>query len=143
MRVLVTGGRTFADRAWLWAGLDLLHRDLMPITEIIEGGAPGADCFAAEWSRSRLGKEPTTVDAEWEKYSGRPGKNPAGAIRNAKMADMRPDVVLACPGRNGTANMIETARVRGLNVVALERMPVLPTNEEGGTTREPPSLSAK
>jgi hypothetical protein len=129
MKVLVTGGRLFRERAWLWAGLDHLHR-LCPITEIIEGGAIGADCYANEWCHARLGKPPTTVEAEWDRYSAglkKGQKNPAGVIRNAKMADMRPDLVLACPGGPGTSNMIETARVRGLRVVMLEKMPVLRT----------------
>lgn len=125
MRVLVTGGRVFNDRAWLWAGLDYLHNNVMPITQIIEGGAPGADVFAQEWGIKNIGFDNViTVAAEWDRYH-RPGKkNPAGAIRNSKMADMRPNVVLACPGGAGTANMIEAARIRGLNVIALEKMPV-------------------
>jgi hypothetical protein len=130
MRVLVTGGRTFKDRNWLWAGLDLLH-SMQPITEIIEGGAPGADVRAAEWSRHRLSKEPTTVDAEWERYSVglQPGrKNPAGAIRNAQMAKMCPDVVLACPGNDGTADMVRVAHAHRLRIIYLEKMPVLRSN---------------
>jgi hypothetical protein len=126
MRVLVTGGRTFNDRAWLWAGLDLLH-SMQSITEIIEGGAPGADICGAEWCRRRLGKDPTTVEAEWGKYSAglkHGQKNPAGMIRNAAMAAMSPDVVLACPGGSGTANMVTTAKKRGLKVVFLEKMPI-------------------
>jgi precorrin-6x reductase len=64
---------------------------------------------------------------------------PAGPIRNAQMADMRPDVVLAAPGKVGTANMIEAARTRGLNVVMLERMPVVRTYEKGATSGATPS----
>ena len=134
MRVLVTGGRTFTDRDWLWAGLDLLHSK-QPITEIIEGGAPGADVRAGEWSQHRLGKKATVVEAEWEKYSAglKAGqKNPAGAIRNLKMARMQPDIVLACPGMHGTANMIATAKKLGLTVILLEKMPV---------TKGPPALA--
>jgi hypothetical protein len=124
--VLVTGGRTFNDRPWLWAGLDLLH-GMQPITEIIEGGAPGADVRAAEWCQRRLGKEPTTVEAEWEKYSAglKAGqKNPAGAIRNREMAKLNPDVVLACPGGPGTADMVKVAKAHRLKVIFLEKMPV-------------------
>jgi hypothetical protein len=46
-------------------------------------------------------------------------------IRNNEMAKMRPDVVLATPGGNGTAHMVEVARKAGLRVIFLEKMPVL------------------
>lgn len=127
MRVCVTGGRTFTDRSWLWAGLDLLHEVTGGITEIIEGGAPGADARAAEWSRYRLGKEPTTVEAEWERFSAglkQGQKNPAGMIRNNKMVAMRPDIVLAAPGGNGTAHMVGVSQKSGLKVIFLEKMPI-------------------
>jgi hypothetical protein len=127
VRVLVTGGRTFTDTAWLHAALDLLHSKAS-ISEIIEGGAPGADVRAGEWSLRRLGKKATVVEAEWEKHSRglkHGQKNPAGMIRNNEMAKMRPDVVLATPGGNGTAHMVEVARKAGLRVIFLEKMPVL------------------
>jgi hypothetical protein len=127
MRVCVTGGRIFTDTAWLHAGLDLLHQVSGGITEIIEGGATGADVRAGEWSRKRLGKEPTVIEAEWEKYSAglKAGhKNPAGVIRNSQMVALRPDVVLACPGGDGTADMVKQSLRKGLKVIFLEKMPV-------------------
>lgn len=120
MRVLVTGGRTFTDTAWLHAALDLLH-SMTPITEIIEGGASGADVRAGEWACRRELKC-TVVPAQWEKH----GRS-AGYIRNSEMAKMLPDVVLACPGGKGTANMVEIARATKLKVVLLEKMPVVAT----------------
>lgn len=127
MRVCVTGGRTFTDTAWLHAGLDLLHEVSGGITEIIEGGACGADVRAGEWSLRRLGKKATVREAEWEKYSVglRAGqKNPAGIIRNSVMVAMKPDVVLACPGGPGTAHMVGAAQKAGLKVIFLEKMPI-------------------
>lgn len=126
VRVCVTGGRTFTDTAWLHAGLDLLHQ-VGGITEIIEGGAPGADVRAGEWSTRRLGKKATVVEAEWEKYSRglKAGqKNPAGIIRNAEMVKLKPDVVLATPGGVGTADMVKQSQRAGLKVIFLEKMPV-------------------
>lgn len=125
MRVLVTGGSTFKERDWLWGGLDLLN-SMTPITEIIEGGACGADTFAYEWAYRRE-VECTVVPAQWEKYTAglKLGqKNPAGVIRNADMAKMKPDVVLACPGGAGTANMVKVATAHGLRIIHLEKMPV-------------------
>lgn len=128
MRVLVTGGRTFRDSQWLWSGLDMIHRhaQLGPITEIIEGGATGADNRAQEWAfRNEI--RCITVPAQWERYSAglKAGQaNPAGAIRNVEMARLTPDLVLACPGGAGTAHMVATAKAHGLKVVFLEKMPV-------------------
>lgn len=121
MRVLVTGGRTFQDREWLWAGLNLIHRhpQMGPITEIIEGGAPGADTRAREWAHWNE-IVCTTVPAQWEKHG-----RAAGYIRNSEMAKMRPDLVLACPGGKGTANMVEIAESSKLRLVRLEKMPVV------------------
>lgn len=125
MRVLVTGGRTFRDRSWLFAGLDMLHK-MTPIVEIIEGGATGADTIGYEWAYAREVRC-TVVPAQWERYSAglkMGSKNPAGAIRNTEMAKMKPDLVLACPGGNGTAHMVEVARAHGLKVIFLEKMPI-------------------
>lgn len=133
MRVLVTGGRdykSYEDRMWLYDGLSLLHSKA-PITEIIEGGAPGFDLAARNWALWRSGCRDvikiTTVYPDWGKFSTglkHGQKNPAGMIRNGVMAAMLPDVVLACPGGAGTAGMVEIAKHKGLRVIFLEKMPV-------------------
>lgn len=134
MRVCVTGGRDFTSyeaRMWLYAALSLLHQMSGGITEIIEGGARGADLAAKNWCKWRQACgdeiELTTVKADWEKYSvslKHGQKNPAGVIRNNEMVKLRPDVVLAAPGGNGTAHMVETSKKAGLKVIFLEKMPV-------------------
>jgi hypothetical protein len=129
MRVHVCGGITFNDRDWLWAGLDLLNSK-RPITEIIEGGATGADVRAGEWARKHEGVKWTIELIEWEKHSAglkKGEENPARAIRDRKIAEMRPDVVLACPGGKEVTSMVEAARAAGLTVIFLEKMPVLPS----------------
>lgn len=144
MRVLVTGGRDFSSyeqRMWLYAGLSLLH-GMSPVTEIIEGGAAGADLAAKNWAlwRQACGDpvKLTTVPARWDEH----GRS-AGPIRNAEMAKLRPDVVLACPGRDGTANMMATAAAAGLKVIRLERMPVArPRTEEAAEVPPPPPIAA-
>lgn len=132
MRVLITGGRTFTDRDWLWAGLDLIHShpQMGPITEIIEGGATGADNRAQEWAHHREIRC-VTCPAQWEKH----GRS-AGYIRNSEMAKMGPDLVLACPGGKGTANMVAVAEASKIRVVRLEKMPVL----RGRPSTERPQL---
>ena len=115
MRVLVCGGRDFRSRVWLHAGLDKLHA-LNPISEVIEGGAEGADRFANEWAREH-GIKSTTVPADWKTYGKR-----AGYVRNARMADMRPAMVLAAPGGKGTNMMVVIAQQKGIPVAMLTYM---------------------
>lgn len=115
---MVTGGRDFRHREWLWAGLDRLH-ELSPITHLIEGGADGADRYAGEWAK-REGIQHTTVYAQWHVH----GKK-AGYLRNAQMAEMLPDLVFAAPGGKGTAMMIEIARKQNIRIVYLNKMDVI------------------
>ena len=58
MRLLVTGGRDYADRANVWATLDAIHA-ATPIATVIHGACPtGADRHAAEWAANRgVGRE--------------------------------------------------------------------------------------
>lgn len=128
MKVLVTGGRTFQDRDWLWAGLDMLD-GMQRIDEVIEGGAPGADNRAHEWAYRRE-RRSVTVPAQWERYGPS-----AGPIRNTEMAKLKPDIVLACPGGKGTQSMIDIAKAHGLKVVYLAKMPLA----KGGTVASAPS----
>lgn len=110
MRVVVCGGRDFDDWEVVKVVLGAIHT-FEPITELIEGGATGADLLARMWAEWEADVPVTTVRAEWRKYGKR-----AGIIRNAKMADMRPDLVIAFPGGRGTQNMIMQARSRGIQV---------------------------
>jgi YspA, cpYpsA-related SLOG family len=50
MRVLVCGGRDFADSALLYGVLDELNRTKTIIC-VIEGDARGADRLAGQWAR--------------------------------------------------------------------------------------------
>ncbi len=110
MRVLVCGGRDFADEAHLFSVLDALHA-ATPITVVIHGKARGADTLAERWALARdIAVHP--YPANWILY----GKG-AGMIRNRTMlTDGRPDLVIAFRGGNGTANMIGLARAAGVRV---------------------------
>lgn len=112
MKVLVTGGREFKDSALLYERLAELH-GRRRITLVIQGGATGADALAKEWARVHdiaCHQE----RAEW----GRLGFS-AGPIRNGKMLDMKPDIVVACPGNRGTADCIKQAEKRGIHVLRI------------------------
>lgn len=108
MILLVCGGRDYANEEELFGVLDAVHRD-PGITEIIQGGAKGADTLAFKYARHR-GIMCTTFRAEW----GRDGKA-AGPIRNQRMLDEgKPDFVLAFPGGVGTADMVRRAKKAGV-----------------------------
>lgn len=110
MRVLVCGGRDYEDREAVFEALDALHR-ATPIEVVIEGGYTGADRLAASWARVREVSS-WRVPAQWSKQ----GRN-AGPLRNARMLAMcAPDLVLAFPGHDGTADMIAQAGDVGVKV---------------------------
>jgi len=108
MKVLVCGSRHFQD-------YDLLKKTLdeHEITEIIHGGARGADTLSSNYSRGR--NVPVRVwPANWEVYGRR-----AGPIRNSQMLkEGQPEYVIAFrgPESRGTQNMIDQATKAGIPV---------------------------
>jgi hypothetical protein len=111
MKALVCGGRYYDDWGRFCSFLDRLHAE-SPITAIIEGGAPGADHLAMTWAaRMRIPRQ--RFNADWDKH----GKA-AGPIRNQQMLDEgKPDIVVAFPGGNGTADMVSRAKAQGFKVI--------------------------
>ncbi len=105
MKVLVTGGREYQGGAALWTLLDEINPDA-----VIHGGARGADYFAGWWARSR-GKEEIAVPASWNILGMW-----AGRSRNMKMLRMKPDLVVACPGGDGTRDCVTKAHALGIKV---------------------------
>lgn len=115
-RYLICGGRDFTDRALMDKALTslILHpEDAL----VIHGAARGADLMAGDWAREKgvpVETYPIT-SADWDRY----GKA-AGAIRNREMLEKgRPDVVLAFPGGNGTANMVRQARTASVVTIVI------------------------
>lgn len=101
MKIAVTGGRDYRNKARVWQVLDAAI-DRLGLTEGVDGGAPGWDLFSRQWAEAR-GIPWKTVKAEWHKY----GRG-AGPIRNGKILTLeRPDIVIAGPGNDGTQNMID------------------------------------
>ncbi len=118
MRFIVCGGRKYGlaaeERLAIYGALDRLHAKVT-ITEIAQGGAPGADKEARRWALAR-GVPCKTFKADWEKYGRHPGSK-AGPIRNAEMlAAFKPDGVVAFPGGTGTLSMIAIARMAKVKV---------------------------
>lgn len=122
MRVLVCGGRDYADQPKVFDELARLHAD-KPITLLIEGGARGADFLAAQWAHLN-GVPRESYPADWSK--GRA----AGPIRNKRMLDEgKPDLVVAFPGGRGTANMIEQARRANVRILHFGTMELAPPDD--------------
>lgn len=113
LKILVCGGRDYADYAHVVEVLD----GLTPAF-IIHGAARGADRLAARYARAR-GVRCQAYPALW-----RPG-GPTGPIdcragfdRNQQMLDDGdPDLVVAFPGGNGTADTVDRARQAGVEVI--------------------------
>lgn len=116
MKVLVFGGRTYGrPLEGKPAGVTIgeqqrlfytLHGQY--ITEIIHGGAPGADSLAGQWARANAIKE-TCVKADWDKHG-----RAAGPIRNSEMLKLSPDKAFGFPGGKGTADMVRKVRAAGI-----------------------------
>lgn len=134
LRVLVCGGRRYADRRAVWGALDALFSGCASIV-VIEGGATGADTLAKAWAVSmrHVGHPVDFVEmtADWSgpctgschhgpRRRRRDGSTycpAAGNRRNTRMLiEGRPALVVAFPGGAGTADMIEQATSAGVAV---------------------------
>jgi len=106
MKVLVCGGRDFADYAYLCSILSAIK-----IEVLVAGGCRGADLLARKYAFAE--KIPyVEYPAEWDRY----GKS-AGFRRNEDMARReKPDLVVAFKGGNGTAHMKTIAKQYGIAV---------------------------
>jgi len=113
MRILITGGRDFIDRELLFDALDRLHA-AHGISVLIHGDANGADRLSGEWATAR-GIRVEAHPADWKKHG-----RAAGPIRNQKMLEEKPELVIAFPGGRGTADMVRKAKQAGLEVVMVE-----------------------
>ena len=113
MRVLVCGGRDYADRDWLFQELDAL-RLARGVNVVISGCARGADTLGLEWAEAR-GIEVAPYPADWDRH-----RRAAGPIRNQQMLDEgKPDLVIAFPGGRGTADMVKRATAVGVETVVI------------------------
>lgn len=103
MRLAVIGSRTFTDYKKLVEVLDGVAL-LQPITQVVSGGAPGADRLAEKYGKDK-GIAVRIFPAEWTKY----GKS-AGFRRNADIIKNCDGVVAFWDGvSKGTAHSISLA----------------------------------
>ncbi len=130
MRVLVCGGRDYKDRDHIWNTLCEIDAET-PITVVIHGCATGADDEGMIWAQA-CGKKHAPFAAAWDDLSHpdalirtrRDGSRydaKAGPRRNARMiAEGKPDLVVAFPGGDGTADMVRKARAAGIPIRQIE-----------------------
>ncbi|MDO8596613.1 MAG: SLOG family protein [Sulfuricaulis sp.] len=112
---LICGGRKFADQAMFD---DVMHQLIgmwgCP-AKVVHGDAPGADKMAGTWGK-KFSIEVVPVPADWDKHG-----NAAGPIRNEDMLiKHKPKRVIAFPGRNGTADMVQRAKNRRGEIDVIE-----------------------
>ncbi len=130
MRVLICGGRDFADLStkikgspeWREAmdeyafGIDELNRlfDGVENITVICGKARGADTMGEDWADIHfypVDRYPISKQ-DWLDFGKR-----AGPRRNGIMLDKgKPDIVVAFPGGNGTADMVRKAKAAEVEV---------------------------
>lgn len=109
MRVVVCGSRTWKDQKRIAERL----RELPPLSEIITGAADGAD-YLADIVARHLFMNRVIFPANWKGQ----GKA-AGPLRNRRMLDMEPDLVIAFRANGasrGTDDMVRECERRGIPV---------------------------
>ena len=115
MKVLVCGSRDWLDIEPIRKELSALPKDSI----IIHGAARGADTLADQVA-VELGLKVKVFPASWHRYG-----RAAGPIRNQKMLEEHPDLVLAfchdLTKSKGTADMIRRARLAKVKVKVVSR----------------------
>lgn len=102
VRVIVCGGRDYADEAKVYSTLDRVLAKYGDDLVIITGSCPtGADFLAEQWAKDRE-VEYMGFPAKWKRI----GNKSAGYERNKRMRDKsQPEAAIAFPGGDGTEMM--------------------------------------
>jgi hypothetical protein len=112
MLILCCGGRDWANAAQIRAVLSEYQNRGEAVT-ILHGGCRGADSLAGEEAHD-LGFGVLICEAAWHEH----GKA-AGPMRNRRMLDQKPDLVIAFGGGKGTADLVGEAKRRDIPVRAV------------------------
>lgn len=113
MKLIIAGGRDYTMTPADILYLDELHAQHR-ITEVISGGATGADAGGEQWAiRNRINL--IRMPAEWAKYGRR-----AGPRRNRDMA-LYADAVVLFPGGAGTRSMYKEAQKAHIQIFDMRK----------------------
>jgi len=109
-KVIVTGGRGYADRELVYDVLNTLN----PLV-VVHGDARGADRLAKDWAEDNFVKQ---VPYPYIACAGKAG----GPRRNEKMVNenLDADMLISFPGGRGTAHCTEYARSKGLKILEID-----------------------
>ena len=109
MKLIIAGSRTFTDYQLL---CQVLAPDKHRITQVITGGARGADRLGIRWALAHAVRI-KGFPADWQRF----GKS-AGVRRNHQMAQAGDVLVAFWDGQSpGTAHLIQCMRALGKPVV--------------------------
>ena len=108
MKLIVSGGRSFEANDLHFAAMERIF-DFNQITEVVSGGARGADQFGEEYAKMRDIPIKQFLP-EWDRL----GKV-AGFKRNFDMAKYA-DAVVIFAGGKGTAHMLKVAKEQKLHI---------------------------
>ena len=136
-KVVVTGGREFADVARIEADLRALAG--VGLRRLAHGGARGCDTRTElAWRKAKPWPRETEVyevtSEQWKRH-----REAAGPMRNARMLDAeKPDLVLAYPNPPtsktasvGTWDCVAAALKRGIRVVVWAAPEIMPDYSDG------------
>ena len=114
MKILICGDRHWTDRKIIF---DTLRPYAQDDLTIIHGGANGADTIGGKAARA-YGAKVIQHLAKWNEHGRK-----AGPIRNKKMLDEHPDLVIAfhddIDRSKGTKNMVSIARAAGVKAIVV------------------------
>jgi len=124
-RVLICGDRNWDNYEMLFQVVSTLHGKI-GINLIISGGAKGADHYA-EMAAQELWIPMEVHLAKWDLYG-----MSAGPIRNRKMLEGKPTLVLAFHNNleksKGTKHMVKIAKEAGVPVIVITEKGIDETN---------------
>lgn len=108
MKVIIAGGRDFTNYALVE---DAIKCSAFEITQVVSGKAKGVDTLGEVWAlANNIPVE--AFPADWSQHG-----RAAGPIRNREMAEYADALIAIWDGESkGTANMIQQARNKRLNV---------------------------
>lgn len=107
IKTIIAGGR---DYQFTDEDLEFLNKNREQVSEVVCGGASGADANGQAWAESH-GIPVKMFPADWKKYG-----RAAGPIRNREMAEYA-DALILFPGGRGSESMRREAEKAGLKVL--------------------------